>query len=368
MQFFKISNTSFFSNLIIVVYYLFIIYIFPLFIDYMKTFFYLKNYSQYEYSNVPVLIISYLIICIVSFPLIVLYVIKGHFNLYKFDDNNYSQSKKKFFFKTSLIYCNFFSFLVFFIYSFYEIEKLSKSDLFYLDCKKTVQLLKNTENFNKLNIYVEHIPFLFWGTDNIDSRVLPLENSVKEISDLIILTDSSNDYFYLNREGLSYSKISDFLGVYSNSQSAIKILNEAGFSFSRSFFFEKNFSLRKISEHNKLDDLNKKFIVLNKQIPIIYTDLFLYTPGDYYFDIEIDKKDKNTYKDNKDKICFIELHLGRSVNKIELYENDFEDGRMNKTIQITLNSFEQGTFISIMSLVNSNISLESIKLRKMQTL
>lgn len=342
-------------------YFLCIILVFPLIVDFLKTFFYLKKYYQNEFTNIPFLIVSYLVLFFVSFPFLSCYFFKRIVIRYK--NGIIASTKKSFLIKLLLVFCYYSSIIVFVMFSFNEIGKIASSNRYYSDCKKALDSLQQIDKKNNIAIYVEHIPFLFWNSKNVHSRVLPLENRVKDIRDIIILTDNQNDYFYLNAEGLYYSKITDEVALYSNSQSFLSYLREKEYSISNSFNFDKEISLNDFFMQNKINGVNKQYIELKKLSPIFYSDQFLYAPGNYSFDIELKGKSSTKSLNNS---CIIELHLGKIKNRKILKENELVSDKFVITdIPINLYSFEQGTFISITSVDDSEIILKSVKVKKM---
>lgn len=366
MFFFEKSFTPNRKNVIYLIglgiYIVSLIIFFPLLIDFLKTFFFLENYLQKGYTNISFLIVSFIIVYFVAVPFVTKKISSIHLVFSDF-------KRSEFFFDKGVSLLKIFAFIFFFLcfpffllYCSSEISALKHSSQYYSDCKKIINQLEKIDNFDNLNIYVEHTPFLFSNRDNIHSRILPLENRIIGISDLIIFTDSLYDYFYLNREGLLFSKISSDVGIYSNSATAIAYLKNNGYIFSDHFYFEKFIALQEIAKQNNIEIFDNQHIELECKTPLIYNDPYLYNTGNYKIDIEIENKNNSSIHED---IAYIEIHLGRAIEKIFLNSKDFVNkDKINKSITLRLNSLEQGAFISIMSLVNSAIYLDSIRIKK----
>lgn len=341
-------------------YIVFLIFIFPLIIDFLKTFFFLENFQQKGCGNFYFFIVSFIIFYFITFPYVT-NLLKNNRIISDIKTRDCFFAKEKLFKLIALILF-YISFPFFIFYSCSELSSLKKSNQYYLDCKKIIHELEKSDDFYNLNIYVEHTPYLFWNRGNIHSRVLPLEYRVKDKRELLIITDCINDYFYLNREGLLFSKITPEVAVYSNSASAIDYLKKLGYSFSNYFYFDKYIPLQEIAKQNNIDIGDCQYIELQRKNPVIYNDQYLYSEGNYLLEFEIEN---NNISSIQRDVAYIEFHLGRTIKKIFLNNSEFVNKKkINKSFSLTLNSMEQGTFISIMSLANLELSLNSIIIKK----
>ncbi|SFS85586.1 hypothetical protein SAMN02910357_02243 [Succinivibrio dextrinosolvens] len=336
-----------------------LVYLFPLIIDYLKTYFFLKNYQLASSSNIVFFTVVFLIVFFVSFPFVTYYFVRNTQLICKKNNLQTNTDKKKALIK--IFSCIFFycSFIFFVLYSLGEISYLKKDNHFYQDSEKLLNRINETATSGNLQIYIDHIPFLFRNAPKVKSRIFPVHSRVVNMQDLVIITDCSKDYFYLNSEGLLFTKISDEVGLYTNSNETIEYLTNAGYKFSNGFVFEKEISISNLAKQNGLPDY--PYLQLKKDVPVIFTDQYEYGAGNYELEVDIEKSCEAS---EQGTIGLLEFHFGNYVNKIFFKDNEFSNNKLHKVIPISLNSIEQDTFISIISFINSELMVKSIKLRK----
>lgn len=338
-----------------------LVYLFPLIIDYLKTYFFLKNYQLASSSNIVFFTVAFLIVFFVSFPFVSYYFVRNTQLICKKNNLQTNTDKKKALIK--IFSCIFFycSFIFFVLYSLGEISYLKKDNHFYQDSEKLLNRINETATSDNLQIYIDHIPFLFRNTPKVKSRIFPVHSRVVNMQDLVIITDCSKDYFYLNSEGLLYTKISDEVGLYTNSRETIEHLTNAGYNFSNRFIFEKNISLMEFVDSNTIAPYHNTELSCNGHV--FYIDSFEYGSGQYSVEIELEKSVEFSDKEN---VIFIEVRFGKIINKIYLQEKDFQNGKLNKIIPVSVNNIEQDTFLSIISLVKTGIIIDSLKIKKIE--
>ena len=339
----------------------FIVLYFDKFSSFVKTLFAVLNIEHWENSFLAFSIVSlYFVVFLLFLFFLYKIVISISGKIFGVDEKYFPLVIKKYFLCFVLLICFFFlSFVIGqkFIHSSHKYDE-------YISCTKNIiDKLNKEQSFTNVNIYVEHVPYLFEDKYNIKTQVLPLNYLNSEASDNIIFTDSSNNYYLLNYQGYSYIKISDKLSIYTNSKKVIKFLFEIGYEIKPYYVYSEEIDFAESAKLNNITLDQNGFITLDNNNPEVTIPPFPLYAGNYQFDFDFELIECS---DNDSDIFAIEssFDFGKTdYQLVSINRKEFTDNRLVKTIKKSIPS-KQGLMFRIVLSSNSHLLVKHFTITK----
>ena len=278
----------------------------------------------------------------------------------------------KIFFKEQIIFaikrylCCSFLLLFLFSLSFIFAQKIIFSSCNYDDyvsrTESIIDSLSQDQSFSKINIYVEHVPYLINKKYKIKTRFLPLNYLNNSSSENIVFTDSSNNYYLLNYQGYSYIRVSDELSIYTNSKKIIDSMSYNGYEVKPYYVYSEEYDLAECAEINKINLDSNGFISLDINNPEVTIPPLSLFSGNYHFDFDLE-----LIEDSGDpEICGIEFSfdLGKTDYQfISIGRNEFIANRLVKTIIQSIPN-KEGLVFRIVLKSNSRLLIKHFTITK----
>ena len=217
---------------------------------------------------------------------------------------------------------------------------------------------------NSICIYVEHVPYLVKKQTNICSRLLPLSNMDLNRTESVIFTDPDHDYYALNDEGYFYVKISDKLGVYTNSNQILALFEKYGYVTSARYTYKQKQDLLRLAGINNLIVDYDYALVLTKDHALLENEFLNFYRGKYRIAYELRLLEKNS---ESDEICSVVFNMknGHTLHKeFTLKVADFVDGRLDGHFIEDIQSHSNGGTLSILPRGNTKVLLKSYTIEK----
>ena len=214
-------------------------------------------------------------------------------------------------------------------------------------------------------LLVDDYPEIFRKNfDNISTSFY-YGDDVARYEDVALIAAVYREYAALFYNNFMYTTISDSYGLYTNSEEAIDILTNAGYTFTNYYPCTRSVSLSEMAEYNNLDlDING-FLSFNKKTSLKHGPYVDLLEGVYEitFEISVPPALKDTLA-SEDPVCFTTVSTWYEENLVE--ENTItaemlnENGIATFTFQHTFDYQQAGVGFGFYSAIKS----EDITLRK----
>ncbi len=156
--------------------------------------------------------------------------------------------------KKELTSCCQYVILLFFIVASMERTLQKQSISFEESLEKGTQIIKELrkEEDSNLKICIDDIPELYErAVGNIENPILTGAGLAKE-TDIVLFTDKSKDIYLLTDKDFMFGELSQQQGIYTNSEKAIKIMEEQGIKLTDHYSIRREVDLQSMADANGL--------------------------------------------------------------------------------------------------------------------
>ena len=156
--------------------------------------------------------------------------------------------------KKELTSCCQYVILLFFVVASMERTLQKQSISFEESLEKGTQIIKELrkEEDSNLKICIDDIPELYErAVGNIENPILTGAGLAKE-TDIVLFTDKSKDIYLLTDKDFMFGELSQQQGIYTNSEKAIKIMEEQGIKLTDHYSIRREVDLQSMADANGL--------------------------------------------------------------------------------------------------------------------
>lgn len=219
-------------------------------------------------------------------------------------------------------------------------------------------------------VFVDDIPVIYKRrTGGIANRVLTADSAADDVEeDIVLIAKNDRDIFRLTDEGCWFGELSDREGIYTNSEGAVKVLEENGISMSDHYSVRKEVDLADLAERNGLAmSENGGLIVEGRDKSLIYGSYDVIYHGRLRVEYKLKLLDSSIADGELAKVR-LSFDWGRNVVKEQgLTRADFdENGYCTAVIEENVNTSEGGEYL-LFANEDTRIEIESISYGKVNT-
>ncbi len=216
-------------------------------------------------------------------------------------------------------------------------------------------------------IFVDDIPEIYQRrVGGISSRIMTADSAADDVEeDIVLIAKSDRDIFRLTDEGCWFGELSDREGIYTDSEEAIKILEENGIPMRNHYSVRKEVDLADLAERNGLTmSENGGLLVEGQDKSLIYGSYDVIYHGRLRVEYKLKLLDSSITDGELAKVR-LSFDWGRKVVKEQgLTRADFdENGYCMAVIEEDVNTSEGGEYL-LFANGDTRIEIESISYGK----
>ena len=328
--------------------------------SFAKTLFAVLNLDKKEYSFIAFVWVSFYFAVFLIFLFFLYNLVKSILGIFfSLEEKYYPSVTKKYFIVLLSLLCFFF---LSFILGKNTIYSSNRYNEYVSGTKKIIDNLKQDQSFSNVSFYVEHVPYLFEKKYNVKSSVLPL-NYLNNGGENIIFTDSTNNYYLLNYQGYSYTRVSNELSIYTNSKKVIDFLCDNGYEVKPYYVYSEDISFNDCAKLNNITLDHNGFILLDKNNPeVMIPPLSLYA-GNYQFDFDFELIES---LDNESDLFEIEssFDFGKTdYQLVTINRKEFTNNKLFKSFKKNIPN-KEGLMFRIVLRSNSHLLIKHFTITK----
>lgn len=232
--------------------------------------------------------------------------------------------------------------------------------------KKAISALQKAD-LPPYKIFVDDIPEIYKRqVGGISNRVMTADSAADDVEeDIVLIAKNDRDIFRLTDEGCWFGELSDREGIYTDSEKAVKILEENGISMSDHYSVRKEVDLADLAGRNGLAmSENGGLLVEGQDKSLIYGSYDVIYHGRLRVEYKLKLLDSSITDGELAKVR-LSFDWGRNVVKEQgLTRADFdENGYCTAVIEEDVNTSEGGEYL-LFANGDTRIEIESISYGK----
>lgn len=232
--------------------------------------------------------------------------------------------------------------------------------------KKAISALQKAD-LPPYKIFVDDIPEIYKRqVGGISNRVMTADSAADDVEeDIVLIAKNDRDIFRLTDEGCWFGELSDREGIYTDSEEAVKILEENGISMSDHYSVRKEVDLADLAGRNGLAmSENGGLLVEGQDKSLIYGSYDVIYHGRLRVEYKLKLLDSSITDGELAKVR-LSFDWGRNVVKEQgLTRADFdENGYCTAVIEEDVNTSEGGEYL-LFANGDTRIEIESISYGK----
>lgn len=234
--------------------------------------------------------------------------------------------------------------------------------------KKVISALQKAD-LPPYKVFVDDIPEIYKRQiGGISNRVMTADSAADDVEeDIVLIAKNDRDIFRLTDEGCWFGELSDREGIYTDSEEAVKILEENGISMSDHYSVRKEVDLADLAGRNGLAmSENGGLLVEGQDKSLIYGSYDVIYHGRLRVEYKLKLLDSSITDGELAKVR-LSFDWGRNVVKEQgLTRADFdENGYCTAVIEEDVNTSEGGEYL-LFANGDTLIEIESISYGKVK--
>lgn len=234
--------------------------------------------------------------------------------------------------------------------------------------KKVISALQKAD-LPPYKVFVDDIPEIYKRQiGGISNRVMTADSAADDVEeDIVLIAKNDRDIFRLTDEGCWFGELSDREGIYTDSEEAVKILEENGISMSDHYSVRKEVDLADLAGRNGLAmSENGGLLVEGQDKSLIYGSYDVIYHGRLRVEYKLKLLDSSITDGELAKVR-LSFDWGRNVVKEQgLTRADFdENGYCTAVIEEDVNTWEGGEYL-LFANGDTRIEIESISYGKVK--